>query len=257
MKVKVMSDLHIENCCAYQVYPVGEGDVLILAGDILNAKHFKTDGYKKEVYMNFLNTCSNNYKKVIYVMGNHEYYGYNYESTVRVLKNNLPSNISLLENEIVHYEGWNFVGFTFWTNFRNEDPLQMFDAQRMMNDYKVIRIGSNYRKLNPSDTLAFNKNSFKFLQNALKLVEGDLFIISHHAPSSNSIPEFYKDSDVNGAYCNELDNFIADNPKIKYWAHGHCHQFFDYVIEQCRVICNPYGYPGQSTGFSEELELII
>jgi Icc-related predicted phosphoesterase len=257
MKVKILSDLHIEDCSACQVYPVGTGDVLILAGDILNAKHFKTDGYKKEVYNNFLNSCSDNYEKVIYVMGNHEYYGYNYESTPSVIKQNLPKNIFLLNNEILHHNGWHFIGLTFWTNFNNENPIEMFDAQRIMNDYRSIRIGSNYRKLNPSDTLKAHKSSMNFLKSALQLAGDNVFVVSHHAPSNRSIPEVFKDSDINGAYCNNLDEFIMDNPKIKYWIHGHCHNFFDYSIEQCRVLCNPYGYPGQNTRFSENLELML
>jgi hypothetical protein len=39
-----------------------------------------------------------------------------------------------------------------------------------------------------------------------------------------------------------MEQFILDNPKIKYWYHGHVHDHFDYTIGQCRIVCEPYGY---------------
>jgi predicted phosphodiesterase len=50
---------------------------------------------------------------------------------------------------------------------------------------------------------------------------------------------------------------IMNHPQIKYWVHGHTHTPFDYMIEGCRVICNPCGYPGQDTGFNDQLYLRI
>jgi predicted phosphodiesterase len=38
-----------------------------------------------------------------------------------------------------------------------------------------------------------------------------------------------------------------------YKTHGHTHNFFDYQIGDCRVICNP----GQDTGFNPNLILDI
>jgi hypothetical protein len=87
MKVKVVSDLHLE-CCehGHGVPDLGEGEVLILGGDILCARHFKKDGPLKAVYTNFLKKCADNFMHVLYIAGNHEAYGYNYEGTWDVLK---------------------------------------------------------------------------------------------------------------------------------------------------------------------------
>jgi Icc-related predicted phosphoesterase len=252
MKLKVLSDLHLEHCVACQVYPVGEGDVLVLAGDILCAKHFKTDGYIHQVYDRFLSDCSKNYDKVLYVLGNHEFYGYNYEGAKRKLKDNLPHNFHLLDNDTITINNWNFIGFTFWTDFRNENALEMMEAAQCMNDYKVIRITPKYRKLNPSDTLAFHKESKKYLLKQLQTLNENVFVISHHAPSYQSIPQEYR-KNSNGAYCSNLDDVIVNHPQIKYWAHGHTHNAFNYMIDGCRVVCNPGGYPGQGTGFNPDL----
>lgn len=255
MKIKVISDIHLEHYHACQIFPhIGEGDVMVLAGDILCARHLKKNGFLKDVYMRFLKDCSDNYTHVLYVLGNHEHYNFNYESTYKTIAKFLPSNFHLLENETVTIGNWNFLGATFWTDFRNENPLEMMDAQRMMNDYRAIRITSNYRKLNPDDTLRFHKESKQYLLNQLQTLKENVFVISHHAPSYQSIAPQYKNS-ANGAYCSDLDDLILNHPQIKYWIHGHVHTFFDYKIGDCRVICNPVGYPGQDTGFSREFYL--
>jgi predicted phosphodiesterase len=248
MKLKVLSDLHLEHFVACQVFNVGEGNVLILAGDILCAKHFKTDGYLHAVYDRFLNDCSNNYDKVLYVMGNHEFYGYNYEGTKKKLKENLPHNFHLLDNDTITINNWNFIGFTFWTDFRNENAIEMMEAECNMNDYEVIRIGSKFRKMRADDTLTFHKESKNYLLNQLQTLNDNVFVISHHAPSYQSVAAQFK-NEANGAYVSNLDDLIINHPQIKYWVHGHTHTHFDYMIEGCRIICNPGGYPGQNTGF--------
>jgi hypothetical protein len=43
-------------------------------------------------------------------------------------------------------------------------------------------------------------------------------------------------------YVSDLDDLIFDNPQIKYWSHGHTHESVDYMIGDCRVVCNPRGY---------------
>jgi len=251
MKLKVFSDIHLEHYTGSQIFPhLGSGDVLILAGDILSARYFKTKGYLHSVYDTFLEDCSKNYDKILYVMGNHEFYGYNYEGTFKTIKENLPSNFHLLENDTVKIGDWSFIGSTLWTNFRNENPLDMMEANGYMNDYKVIRIGSNYRKLNPDDTLGFHKKSKAYLLKKLEeLKDENVFVISHHSPTLQSIPEEFKTSTCNAAYCSDLDDLILAHPNIKHWIYGHSHTAMDFYIGGCRVINNAVGYPGQDTGF--------
>ena len=40
---------------------LGEGEVLILGGDILCARHFKKDGNLRRVYKDFLQKCADNF----------------------------------------------------------------------------------------------------------------------------------------------------------------------------------------------------
>jgi len=97
----------------------------------------------------------------------------------------------------------------------------------------------------------FNLDYFIFSAQLQELNE-NVFVISHMAPSYQSVPQQYKKY-ANGAYVSDLDDLILSHPQIKYWCHGHTHNVFNYMIGDCRVICNPAGYPGQATGFNPDL----
>jgi Icc-related predicted phosphoesterase len=245
MKIKVVSDLHLE-CCehGHGIPDLGKGEVLILGGDILCARHFKKNGPLNRIYSDFLNKCVQNFDEVLYLAGNHEAYGYNYEGTWDVLAEHLPKGIHILENDFVKIKDWVFLGATLWTDFRNENALEMMEAAQCMNDYKVIRIGSNYRKMNPDDTLKFHKKSKQFLLDTLPMFENQkVWVLTHHGPSYQSVHPKYRSAGIaNGAFVSDLDDLIFDNPQIKYWSHGHTHESFDYMIGGCRVVCNPRGY---------------
>jgi hypothetical protein len=70
-----------------------------------------------------------NFDDTLYIAGNHEPYGYNCGGTWNVLKEQMPVGIHLLENDYVKIKDWVFLGATLWTDFRNENALEMMEAQ--------------------------------------------------------------------------------------------------------------------------------
>ncbi len=265
MNVTVCSDLHLEFCeQGHGVPDLGSGDVLILGGDILCARHLKTNGALHKVYLDFLNKCVDNFEHVLYIQGNHDHYNLNINSTLDVLKKTFPPSIHILENDKVQIGEWVFVGCTLWSDFMNEHPIEMLDASRLMNDYRAIKIDSFYRKLRPEDTLFMHKKSKQYLEETLQEHKNDkVWVMTHHAPSLQSIHEKYKNETCNGAFASNLDDLILDNPQIKYWSHGHTHESMDYKIGDCRVLCNPRGYyngyngSGQNPNFNPQLQVTI
>lgn len=255
MKVKLLSDLHLECCEKGGSFHPGEGDVLILAGDILTAHHLRKNGLLNRIYSDFLSQCVQNYDHVIYVMGNHEHYGYVIDKTYSSLREHIPSEIHLLENETISIGDWTFIGMTMWTDFNNENPSDMFAVKQMMNDFHTIRIGSNFRKLQPYDLVDIHKASKLYLYHQLKEHRNDnVFVVTHHAPCSQSISENYKGKMSNCAYYTDFSNLILSHPQIKYWVHGHVHHKNDYMIGKCRIMSNPRGYYGHEhiEGFDSE-----
>jgi predicted phosphodiesterase len=265
MRVSVISDLHLE----FGELTLPGGDVLILSGDVLEAKRLKLQNYtpeqisinqqtgiKDQRYYNFFHEECAKYKDVIYVLGNHEHYGFKYHKTQAHLQANLPGNVHILEREHVELNGVLFLGATLWTDMNNFDPLTLMHMKRMMNDYRQITMfneaKSLYHKLTPEYTAAEHVKTKEYFKHMLsENRQGKnlpVVVCTHHAPSKLSIhPHYARDYIMNGAYSSDLSEFILDNPEIKFWTHGHTHDPFDYTIGDTRVICNPRGYYGHET----------
>lgn len=245
MKIKYCSDLHLEmNELNPELFKnTDDSSVLILAGDIMSANYPNTD---------FLSLVNAEYPKVFYVFGNHEHYQSNYDSNHIKMINTLEKypNITLLNNECIEYNGWGFYGGTLWTNFNKQDPLVLYEAKYVMNDYKWIH--TNLGKFTPSMVMMeFNM----FLENIKKLPAKNTVVISHHLPSYSCIDNEYAGSKYNHYYASDLDNIIIDNPNIKYWFYGHTHQRKTFMIDQCMMLCNAYGYYNYEQAFTESFLL--
>ena len=121
MKIKLLSDLHLE----FGSFDAGEGDVLILAGDIVNVKEMQKDSPQGKYSMKFLEKCANSYKKVFMVLGNHEHYFGDIEKTAKDWKRYWcwrTAILHCLDNSVETYEGVNFIGGTLWTDYDGENP---------------------------------------------------------------------------------------------------------------------------------------
>jgi predicted phosphodiesterase len=260
MRINLMSDLHLE----FADLTLPGGDILILSGDLCEAKNIKKAMYNKDMvllehedkdrrpdrWFRFLEEECGKYAEVIYVMGNHEHYGFQYQKTLPHIKEQLPDNIKLLENETHTIEDVVFVGATLWTDMNKGDALTRYHLSQSMNDYRQVTMfneaKSAYHRLTPEKTEADHWKSRNYIR---ETVEGNptskFVVVTHHSPSKLSIkPRYQGDHLMNGGYSSDLSEFILDNPQIKVWTHGHTHDFFDYVVGDTRIICNPRGYAG-------------
>ena len=251
------SDLHLEFQDDSEFYP-GTGDVLVLAGDICSARDLADKNSRAKKYKKFFKLCSENYNKVFYVMGNHEHYDYIFDKTEETIRENLPSGITLLQNQSEFYKGWHFVGATMWADFEDANIVSMSECQASMNDYNYVHTNKNknFTKLTPIDTLKEHIHTSEWFNQCLPTLRGPVMMITHHAPSYRSF-DGYREREVMGAYATPMDNFIKKNENIKMWAHGHIHANNNYMINQCRVVSNPRGYYKHETNiaFDEEMSL--
>ncbi|MCF8366904.1 MAG: metallophosphoesterase [Bacteroidales bacterium] len=245
MKIHVLSDLHLE-FEAFDLPNVG-ADVLILAGDT-------SPGKKGVEWIKSLNLGI----PVIYIMGNHEYYGFAFPKLLFDLKQMcMDTNIHILENESLIIDGITFLGCTLWSDFRlyGQPVAAELAAQFGMSDYRLIRRSPRYSKLHPADTAAEFRSSVFWLQKQLEMKNEKAVVITHHAPSARSIPENFKDSELNPAFASNLDDLIMDFQPVC-WIHGHTHQALNYHIGKSNIICNPRGYPGEPDHGFDPLKII-
>jgi hypothetical protein len=260
-----MSDLHID----FADLELPGGDVLILSGDVCEAKSIKkatydpnmvllehqSRDYRPDRYFRFLQEeCAAKYRHVIYVMGNHEHYGFQFQKTYDHIKEQLPDNIYILEKEVKEIDGVLFMGATLWTDMNKNDGLTLYNMKSMMNDYHQITMlneaNGAYHKLQPERTVAEHFKTKQYFQHQLSENRTNgrrlpVVVCTHHSPSKSSThPRYASDVLMNGAYSSDLSEFILDNPEIKFWTHGHTHHNFDYMVGSTRIICNPRGYKG-------------
>ena len=240
MKIKVMSDLHlnVDEFTTIKDTDFFDG-VLVIAGDLFNVfqgHHFTSWALEKIASEN---------KHVIYVLGNHEYYSSHreYYSNIVSIKEQMKNiceklGIHLLDRSSVIIEGTQFVGCTLWSSLNNDDPLEGFNAMRLVNDFKLIK-KDVYTQITTDDYIQMHKLDLNYLETS---VLKDTVVVTHHLPSYSSIADEYKDSLVNGCFATELFELIYDKaPKL--WIHGHTHTECDYnlanKIGQTRVLCRP------------------
>jgi Icc-related predicted phosphoesterase len=276
MKLAIASDLHLE-FADIELKNDGNVDMLVLAGDICVVKDLKT-------YMDFFRRVSEEFPRVLYVMGNHEHYNGDYATTYTHLKEALKpfSNIYFLEKDSIEVNGYTFVAGTMWTDMNEYNQTSMAIIGAMMNDFKCVRNSNRYtyrkvplylkdengeyvtdpmgRKVETGMKMKETVSSFSVddayndHKQFLDYLDGflskkdQLVVVTHHAPSGLSTPsEFAGQYDMNGGYRSHLDHLIEDHPNIKLWIHGHMHDPVDYTIGKTRVFSNPRGYLGYET----------
>ena len=238
MKIQLASDLHLE--FHERAFPgfravrrAPGADVLVLAGDI----HSGTKGVA--AFANF--GCP-----VLYVPGNHEFYGQDYERLRESLKRAAQHTpVAVLDNDEVVLNGVRFLGTTMWTDYRFYGSLPLTRALALaeanLMDHRAIRVDAEH--FSAAYARKQHLVAREWLRQRLaRPFEGKTVVITHHAPHERSVHRRYAGSPVNGCFVSRLESMM---PGVDLWLHGHVHNGFDYQVGNCRVVANPRGY-GQS-----------
>jgi predicted phosphodiesterase len=243
MKIHILSDLHTEFSDFDPLET--DADVVVLAGDI-------GVGAAGIVW------AARQYPEapVVYVPGNHEFYGHDVHDTNRLF-DAAPANIRVLSDDACDLEGVRFLGSTLWTDFKLYGEGEAWSARQrakaFIEDFTSIRNGK--RLFTPEDSVELHAASKAWLVSELqKKFHGTTVVVMHHLPASPSIAEKYKNDPLSPAFASRLEDVIEQyQPDL--WIHGHTHVPCDYEIFRTRVVCNPRGYPSEysGTGFSPGL----
>lgn len=262
--IRILSDLHNE----FSVFNIPKLDTdanstLVLAGDIGVIE-------KPSSIIGFLEVASESFMDVIYVFGNHEYYGGSITRAKDKLLSKIShlSNVHILDDSSICLNGVTFIGSTLWTSFDNGDPLMLYNAKSVINDYIHIRFGDvdNPYKNRLTSNYIYDKhikslNYIKSCLNENRESGNKIVVVTHHAPSFQSIDDIFKHSDggkTSGYYASNLEGLIYDTcPNL--WIHGHTHNSVDYNIGDCLVITNPRGYypDFQNINFKPDMVITI
>jgi Icc-related predicted phosphoesterase len=191
----------------------------------------------------------------LYIIGNHEYFKSNIDSINRKVKEAAEgTRVHVLQNDFVDIQGYRFVGTTLWTdlNLFHNRQLASYAIRELMNDYKRIRIEENgrYKRLHPKDTFKLNQHGLKYLEDQLRTSPLPTVVLTHHAPSLQSVDKIYQNRMDAAAYASDLEAFITLYQPVA-WLHGHTHTCKTYRIGNTLVATNQFGYlnVGECDGF--------
>lgn len=255
MKLRYASDLHLEFHYDPDIVdsfiPNMDTDsetILALLGDI---------HVGKEV-IPYLDEMSKRFKSVIYILGNHEFYGNNFYGLKNYLvekTSNIP-NIFILENETILIDDQKFVGCTLWSDMEGGREGSILNVGNGLNDYFRI-MGRDGRKLKTSETIDTHKHSLEYLKNN---VDKDTIVLTHHAPIIGASDPQFKRSPIRGGFESDLSALILET-QPKYWLYGHTHfnRTEDYNVENTVLLSNQLGYidMGEKLGYVPEIILDI
>ena len=238
MKINFVSDIHLETYDWFPKFSARKAtqmfnslfscDVLVLAGDIVSSPRMLAE---------WLETSP---VPVVYLLGNHEYYGKSFDRTQDLFRTALQKlpHVHMLDTDTVEIQGVKFIGATLWTNFDRKNPLVMEDARRSINDFRQIE-GCTVDRM-----LARFEQERDWLDSELgnnEMASASTVVVTHFGPSDLSQHSSFQNSAIGRYFVSSLDDLIEKyQPAL--WIHGHTHDSCDYRIGKTRVVSNQSGY---------------
>ena len=112
-------------------------------------------------------------------------------------------------------------------------------AEALMYDHH--RINFDGHLFRAEDAHGLHRSAMAWL--SARLAQGsDSIVITHHAPSPDSVEPRFQGDSLSPAFATDLRSMIERHtPPL--WIHGHTHHNVDYRIGPTRVVTHQWGYP--------------
>jgi predicted phosphodiesterase len=249
MKIAVHSDLHYEynlldDYCLIDL----AFDVLILAGDV--APICLLDSAFKSIRERV------GHKPIVFVPGNHEFYGYTLENGISEMKKICKQNdINFLYRSVINIDGVMFVGCTLWSNmcaFRGYvDPLDKKTVTQKIADFRKIDEWSVDKMIHEA------KHDYDFIK--MSMTPGSV-IVTHFPPSIMLNDCSKMDLNILSSYFYNNYNSIFDKSNApNFWIYGHTHLNLMRCFNNTLCTSNQHGYKreNQFNGYNQNFILEI
>lgn len=209
-----------------------DAEILILAGDIvdLGPREWRWSIARLQEF-------AARYQHVVYVPGNHEFYGTGIDDVDLIRVQQEAGVWTLSPRRPLMIDGQRFLGGVM---FQPAPPPGHIANFNQISDHWCI---SDFKKEAPrqyGDLRAWLESELR----------ADDVVVTHHAPSTGSLDAQWIGNPSNHWFItDDMEDLIMDRqPRL--WVHGHVHTGFDYYIGNTRVVCEPMGYPGEGVWFN-------
>lgn len=209
-------------------------DILVLAGDIDSGKHL----------VETLKRFAGRYADVVYVPGNHEFWGLTTDA-LYAKRAQVPSNVHWLYRDVKIVQGQRFLGSTLWYPV---PPHRHYGACSTFSDYMATK------GLTPEWVDSEHRKDVDFFTR--EVLPGDI-AVTHHLPSEQFVAKRFRGNPYNVFFAsNTLPHCVLTTPAT--WCFGHTHDSVDEVLDdKTRFVCNPFGYARHELNPTYEDECIL
>lgn len=257
MKIRILSDLHIDVNDLYPFQLQDNDAFTVIAGDIAGSNNTTIQWVQKNI------------KKGLIISGNHIVYSAD-QRPIQELKQQLadafpPQGPVTYLDQMTHtmakqIDNILFIGTTLYTDYALLPTVSIDTAMWYansprfgLNDFRFghTRDGDKIRRIHPTDYRRWFIESKKEITRLVQSnPDKEIVLITHHCPSNKCCS--CKDEILITSYASNLESFIRDNPNIKLWITGHVHDRKNFKIGNCLVVMNPRGYEhrGETLGFN-------
>ncbi|EAU92485.1 Ser/Thr protein phosphatase superfamily protein [Coprinopsis cinerea okayama7 len=264
--IQLLSDLHLEvereadqPLYTYDFPKSPDCDILALLGDI---------GWTRDDRLfDWLETQLSRFKRVFFVLGNHEPYVSTLEESEARLEafaqkssSNHQSDPSKGEFIFLNRKRYDLspditiLGCTLWSRL-NPDDLDILSWS--LTDFKRIE------GFTPEKYQAAHEQDREWLRNTIESIRKEeghrrIVVFTHHAPTIEGTgdPKFLG-GPTNSAFATELTKEEWWGPPISLWAFGHTHFSCDFERGGVRVVSNQRGYKEGAKDFEQVKVLSI
>lgn len=254
MNYYVLSDIHLEYVSLEHVTKtllpmikkkLTQPCTLFMCGDISSVYN---QGHRDKLFY-FFKELKTLCKAILYVPGNHEYYGSKqYKPTLDEVNQYLTdicnkSDVTLLIRDTYEDDTCIVYGCTLWSHLPYDMSFYLNDLTKIAGMHYTT-----YNELHAKDsswlkTCLLNNNASPITDNK------KVIVLTHHLPTEQLIQQKYKHlGDLNMAYYSHMECLF---PKVDIWCCGHSHQRTETVINTTEpdkittCIINAVGYKGE------------
>ena len=235
MKIKLISDIHTEfdrhdsGVNFFNSLPSEGVDLLVVAGD-LTTKHYEDN----------LRRLCEKFPNVVYVLGNHDYWGRSIQQTHEMMQridDKIP-NLHWLHNKRIEIGGKFIAGTTLW--------FPRCEIYWCWPDFLYVHDGAE-------GIFQEHDIAYKFLN---ENVQKNDIVVTHHLPSQQCVHPRWEGSKSNCYFVGDAEDIIL-RKEPSHWFFGHTHDQRNLQIWKTHLLCNPRGYPGEHNECQFDTDIII